>query len=153
MQGTGLKSKAIKENSQVNALSSRKPLLFLLAAFFAIVFGGLTVYSGGAVLFGDGAAREAAGDYVPFVVWFNFFSGFAYIAAGIGLLRRKGCAVKLSMLIFVATALVFGAFGLHILFDGSYEWRTVGAMVLRSAVWLAIALYSRALWKKEAGLR
>lgn len=137
----------------MNALTSRKPLLFLFAAFFAIIFGTLTVYSGGAVLFVDGAAREAAGNYIPFVLWFNFLSGFAYIAAGIGLFLWREIAVKLSMLIFVATALTFAAFGLHILFDGSYEWRTVGAMVLRSGVWLAIALYSRALWKKEANLQ
>lgn len=137
----------------MNALAPRKPLLFLFAAFFAIVFGALTVYSGGAVLFGDGAAREAAGNYIPFVLWFNFLSGFAYIVAGIGLLLWREFAVRLSMLIFVATALTFGAFGLHILFDGSFEWRTVGAMVLRSGVWLAIAFYSRALWKKETNLQ
>lgn len=134
----------------MNALTSRKPPVFLFAAFFAVVFGGLTIYSGGAVLFGDGIAREAAGNYVPFVVWFNFLSGFVYIVAGIGLFLWREFAVKLSMFIFLATALVFAAFGLHILFDGSYEWRTVGAMALRSGVWLAIALYSRALWKKEA---
>lgn len=137
----------------MNAQTSRKPLLLLFAAFFAVVFGALTVYSGGAVLFGDGAARVAAGNYVPFVVWFNFLSGFAYIVAGIGLFLWRGFAVHLSMLIFVTTALVFGVFGFHIVFDGSYEWRTVGAMALRSGVWLAIALYSRALWKREANLR
>lgn len=153
MQGTGLKPKAIKKIRQMNAQTSRRPLLFLFAASFAVIFGGLTVYSGGAVLFDDGAAREAAGNYVPFVVWFNFLSGFAYIVAGIGLLLWREFAVKLSMFIFVATALAFAAFGLHILFDGSYEWRTVGAMVLRSAVWLAIALYSHALWKKETNLQ
>ncbi|MFK5978758.1 MAG: hypothetical protein QM488_07730 [Rhizobiaceae bacterium] len=134
----------------MNALTSRKPPVFLFTAFFIVVFGGLTIYSGGAVLFGDGIAREAAGNYVPFVVWFNFLSGFVYIVAGIGLFLWREFAVNLSMFIFLATALVFAAFGLHILFDGSYEWRTVGAMALRSGVWLAIALYSRALWKKEA---
>lgn len=30
---------------------------------------------GGQVPFGGGAARVAAGDYSPFVVWFNFLAG------------------------------------------------------------------------------
>ena len=51
----------------------------------ATVFGLLTIKEGGTVLFGDEAARTAAGNYVPFVLWFNFVSGFAYIIAGVGL--------------------------------------------------------------------
>ncbi len=38
----------------------------------AVVFGLLTIKSGGSVLFVDGIAREDAGNYVPFVLWFNF---------------------------------------------------------------------------------
>ena len=36
-----------------------------------------------------GAARQAAGHYVPFVLWFNFLAGFAYIVAGVGLWMRR----------------------------------------------------------------
>ena len=45
-------------------------------AAVAVVFGALTILSGGTVLFGGDAAREAAGKVVPFVLWFNFLSGF-----------------------------------------------------------------------------
>ncbi len=31
------------------------------------------------------AARVAAGNFVPFVVWFNFLAGFVYVAAGVEL--------------------------------------------------------------------
>lgn len=48
----------------------------------AIVFGLLTIKSGGSVLFVDGTAREDAGNYVPFVLWFNFLAGFAKSRAG-----------------------------------------------------------------------
>ncbi len=41
----------------------------------AIAFGLLTLKEGGSVLFGDTAARTAAGHYVPFVLWFNFVAG------------------------------------------------------------------------------
>jgi hypothetical protein len=34
---------------------------------------------------------------------------------------------------------VFIAFGVHIFLGGAFEDRTVGAMIIRSAVWIAIA--------------
>ena len=51
----------------------------------AVGFGLLTIKEGGTILFGDAAARAAAGNYVPFVLWFNFVAGFAYVFAGIEL--------------------------------------------------------------------
>jgi hypothetical protein len=35
---------------------------------------------------------------------------------------------------------VFAAFGLHVVAGGAFEARTVGAMALRSLVWVAIAV-------------
>ena len=51
-----------------------------VAAIIAIAFGLLTLVSGGRALFG-GADMGAV---VPFVLWFNFLAGFAYVAAGLG---------------------------------------------------------------------
>ena len=119
------------------------------AAIFAIIFGALTLFSGSSVLFLDGQARADAGNYVPFVLWFNFLAGFAYIIAGIGLLMGRQYAKKLAMLIAIATILVFAAFGIHIFTGGLYESRTVGAMVLRSAVWIIISLVAANAWKKH----
>lgn len=51
------------------------------AALLAVGFGLLTLWSGGNVLFGGEDARAAAGNYVPFVVVFNFAAGFAYVLA------------------------------------------------------------------------
>lgn len=106
---------------------------------FAIFFGLLTLKEGGSVLFFDGAARKAAGNYVPFVLWFNFIAGFAYIAAGTGLWRMRRWSAYLAIFIAVSTLIVFAAFGVHVLQGGAYELRTVIAMTLRSSVWLAIA--------------
>jgi len=47
----------------------------------------------------------------------------------------------LSILIAVATLVVFGLLGLYILNAGAYETRTIAAMGLRSFVWVVIALY------------
>ena len=108
------------------------------AAAVAVLFGLLTIASGGNALFGGAAAREAAGAYVPFVLWFNFLAGFAYVAAGAGLWLGRRWATILALAIAGATLLVFAAFGIHVLNGGPYEIRTVGAMTLRTVVWMAI---------------
>lgn len=111
-----------------------------IAAVIAVLFGLLTILSGGRALFGGAAAQAAAGDAVAFVLWFNFAAGFAYVAAGIGLFLRAKWAVGTAAVIAITTLLVFAAFGVHILTGGAFETRTVGAMVLRSLVWIAIAV-------------
>jgi hypothetical protein len=117
-------------------------------ALVAGAFGALTVKEGGSVLFGSEAARLAAGQYVPFVLWFNFLAGFAYIAAGIGLWLRRRWATHLALAIAAATALVFAAFAVHILAGGAYELHTVFAMTLRTLVWSAIAAVA---WRRARG--
>ena len=108
----------------------------------AVMFGLLTIKSGGSVLFIDGAARQAAGNYVPFVLWFNFLAGFVYIIAGAGLWMQKQWAAKLSALIVVATLIVYAILGLYILGGGLYEMRTVIAMSFRSIIWVFIAIFA-----------
>jgi uncharacterized membrane protein (DUF2068 family) len=73
------------------------------------------------------------------VLWFNFLAGFAYVAAGVGLWRERRWAAWLALVVAAATALVFAAFGAHVLAGGEYEVRTVVAMSLRTLVWAAIA--------------
>lgn len=108
-------------------------------SLLALGFGLLTIKEGGTVLFGAEAARAAAGNFVPFVVWFNFMAGFAYVIAGIGLWWQQRWALWLAAAIAAATALVFAALGLHIYAGEAYEQRTVIAMSLRTLVWLTIA--------------
>ena len=110
-----------------------------LAAVVAVAFGLLTIKEGGTILFGDEAARAAAGNYVPFVLWFNFMAGFAYVIAGAGLWMRQRWAAWLAVAIVAATALAFAAFGAHVVSGGAYEQRTLIAMSLRTLVWAAIA--------------
>lgn len=108
-----------------------------VAAVVAVVFGAVTVFAGGNVLFGSGA--KAAGNYVPFVVWFNFFAGFAYVAAGVGLWKARPWATAFALGLAVLTALVFAAFGVYAGSGGAYEPRTVAAMAVRTALWTFIA--------------
>lgn len=114
----------------------------------AVGFGLLTLREGGMTLGGDEDAVKAAGNYVPFVLWFNFLAGFAYVVAGIGLWLGRRWAARLAIGIAVATTITFAAFGLHVYSGGAFEMRTVVAMSLRTAVWAVIATAS---WRLLSG--
>ena len=120
-------------------------------ALVAIVFGALTLKEGGDVLFGGDAARAAAGNYVPFVLWFNFLAGCAYVAAGVGLWLRRRWAWLMAAAIFIATLVVFATLAAHIFLGGSYEARTLVAMSLRTIVWGVIAWFAHQVLNKPTG--
>ncbi len=122
--------------------NKRSPGIWIVS-FVAIAFGLLTLKEGGLTLFGPPQYAEAAGNYVPFVLWFNFIAGFFYILAGVCIFRQRQAGAILSMLIASLTVIVFGAFAVHIALDGAYEQRTLIAMSVRSLVWIAIAIFAR----------
>ncbi|APO85638.1 MULTISPECIES: hypothetical protein [Paracoccaceae] len=121
-------------------MASKRNTSLMVAAIVALAFGALTVLSGGRALFGSAEAQAAVGNAVPFVLWFNFLAGFAYILAGIGLFLRHSPAVWISIGIFASTALVALAFAVHMMQGGAFEMRTVGAMILRTGVWAGISV-------------
>lgn len=124
----------------------KRPVWVWVTSIIAVVFGVMTIKSGGSVLFFDGEARRAAGNYVDFVLWFNFIAGFFYVATGIGIWLQKSWALAASITIAVLTLLVFGAFGFHVFLGGEYEQRTVVAMSMRTLVWAAIVVIS---WRRR----
>lgn len=109
-------------------------------AVAATIFGMLTVASGARALFGDAAARAAAGNVVGYVLWFNFLAGFAYVFAGIGLWHAQRWAAMLAIALALATALIATAFGFHVRGGGAHEMRTVGALALRVGFWAVVGL-------------
>lgn len=113
------------------------------AALLAMIFGVMTIVSGGSVLFGGEAVQAQAGDIVPLVVWFNFVAGFAYVAAGIGIWKQIPWAHPLSVTIAVATLAVAGIFAGIILTGTAFEMRTVAALILRFSVWVGISALIR----------
>ena len=116
-----------------------RPRWAIAAALIAVVFGIVTIFVGGKTLFGGAEEWAAAGNIVPFVLWFNFIAGFAYVIVSFGLFLWKRWAAQLSVAIAAATVAVFIAFGIHIFLGGAFEGRTVGVMVIRSVVWIVIA--------------
>ena len=126
----------------MTSMKSDRSIGIWIITVIAVAFGLLTIKSGGSVLFVDGTFREEMGNYVPFVVWFNFLAGFVYLIAGGGLWMQKHWAVWISIFVVVATLVVFALLGLHILNGGMYELRTVVAMSLRTVVWALIAMFA-----------
>lgn len=119
--------------------------LQFVAGGAAVVFGVLTLVSGGRALFGG----VDMGAVVPFVLWFNFLAGFAYVAGGLLLWRGRRLALPAALAILIATAAVFAAFGWHAASGGAYETRTLGAMILRTAFWAAMAWAAQAVSKAD----
>ena len=111
-------------------------------AYAAIVFGIVTVFTGGRALFGSLESRAEYGKVVPFVLWFNFLAGPVYFVTGVGLLLWKRWAVRISLFLAVSTTLVFVAFGVHVIGGGAFEKRTIGALMLRSLFWIAVTIVS-----------
>ena len=126
--------------SIIGRCDGRPPRWATILALVATIFGIVTIIVGGKTLLGGTEARTAAGNIVPFVLWFNFVAGFAYVIAGVGLFLWKRWAAHLSAAIAAATIVVFVAFAIHIFLGGAFETRTVGAMIIRSVVWIVIAV-------------
>jgi hypothetical protein len=124
----------IKENE-------KQSVFLRILGIVAILFGIMTLKSGGATLFIDGATREASGNFVPFVVWSNFLMGFAYISAGIGIWLNKNWTKSLTISIVSITVLTFIVFGVHILMDGIFELKTVKVMTFRSLFWIFALIF------------
>lgn len=122
------------------------PLWIKIVAVITTLFGLATIKEGGTVLFTE-EGRIAAGHFVPFVLWFNFIAGFAYVVASIALFKLKSCAKRLSAVIAITTSITFIFFGIHILNGGEYEMRTIAAMTIRSTLWISITV---ALFRSNA---
>lgn len=117
-------------------------------AVIALIFGVATLLSGGGVLFGPQETRESAGNYVGFVVWFNFLAGGVYVAAAVGLWLRQTWSAQLAGLIAATTAVVALGFAVLVLRGAAFEMRTVGALALRFAFWAAVALLAHRATRK-----
>ncbi len=141
------------DQNPVYASSTKRPRWPLILATIAIVFGLASIVSGGRVLFGAPESRAAAGDVVLFVLWFNFLTGFVYVAAGVGLMQWRRWGGQLSLLLAVSILVTSAFFANHVMSGGAYEMRTVMAMLLRSVLWVTIAILAclklNCLWRRS----
>lgn len=116
-----------------------------LTGGLAVAFGVATLVEGGHVLFGSAASQAEAGNVVPFILLFNFGAAFAYVLCGMATVAGRPWAVWVARALAVTTLVMFAAFGVHVLQGSAYEIRTVAAMSVRSAFWVAQGLILPAL--------
>lgn len=119
-----------------------------IAGAAAIAFGLLTLISGGSALFG----AVDMGAVVPFVLWFNFLAGFAYVIGGLLLMTGHRLALPVALTILIATATVFAVFGWRVFAGDAFEMRTVGAMTLRTLFWAAMVWVAMKAWGRKSRL-
>ncbi len=108
----------------------------------AILFGVVTLISGGNALFVLHWAADPKSQVVPFVLYFNFTAGFAYIVAGAGLALRRPWVPLFAAAIAASTIIVFVVLGIWIAVGNAYEARTIAAMSLRTVFWLGVTAVS-----------
>jgi hypothetical protein len=102
-------------------------------------FGLLTMLAGGSVLFGPESLRQAAGDVVPFVLWFNTISGAVYVLAGFGIATDQRWGAVLARLLVVAIAIVLALFLWRVASGDAWETRTLAALLFRAVFWIVVS--------------
>ncbi len=129
-----------RDHKMPDTSNFKLPQKFIILAL--LLFGSITLFMSGSVIFDLFGIREKQGDFVPFIVWTNFICGLLYLLAGWGLLRRFRWTT--SVLVLAVMILIFGLAGLmwHISQGGAYELKTVKAMVFRILFTLAFAVFS-----------
>ena len=116
-----------------------KSTLIRIFAIFMLVIGILTLKAGGSVIL-IGTSRIAAGNYVPYVLWFNFIIGFFHIIVAVGLWFEISSSYRLPLLILLAYIVVDIFFAYHIFTGGLYELKTVVAMSFRNLTWIGATI-------------
>ena len=108
------------------------------------IFGLATLVASFSILFNIGGAQEAAGHYVPVVVWMNFFASILYLIATYGFIFRKAWTPAVLFIALVLLAVAAIGFYFHVRGGGDHEQRTIGAIVFRifvTAMLFAAARY------------
>jgi hypothetical protein len=121
---------------------NRAPRLAWVIGAVAVVFGAMNLVAGGPVVFDLGTARADHGNYVPFVLYFHFLSGFVAIPAGVGVALGRRWGAVLAVAITLGIAITGAALGIHIATGGAYELETPIATAVRLVVWLGISAFA-----------
>ncbi|MEY8020885.1 hypothetical protein AB8P51_08645 [Muriicola sp. SD30] len=105
-----------------------------------MAFALLTLFLSSSVIFDWFGIRAKEGNYVPFVVWANFFCSWLYLLAAYGFIKLRKWTHKI--LVAAALILIIALIGLffHINNGGLYETKTIGALIFRISLTLVFAL-------------
>lgn len=119
-----------------------------IMAIVLIAFATLTLFLSSSVIFDWFGIRAKEGNYVLIVVWANFISSILYLFAAYGFIKLKTWTSKpLSVSIIILTIGFIGLYA-HIIADGLYESKTIGAMLFRITLTLAFTVFAYLKFKK-----
>lgn len=127
-----------------------KKILRYLSATILIGFGLLTLFLSTSIILDLFGIRAKEGNYVLFIVWANFICSLLYLLAAYGFLKIKSWT---KLVLGIATLILIIAFislKVHISNGGMYETKTVGAMLFRTGLTLALTLIAYFAIKKNS---
>ena len=105
-------------------------------AFLLAAFGLLTLFLSASVIFDLFGISAKEGNYVLFIVWANFISGFIYLVASYGFIKNKKWTTTILGISALILINAFIGFIIYIYADGVHETKTIGAMIFRITVTL-----------------
>lgn len=113
----------------------KKAIPYILALLLS-GFGLLTLFLSSSVIFDLFEIRAQQGNYVLFVVWANFVSSLIYLIAAFGLLKSKKWTAPLLGISIIILVIAFAGLNIHASSGGTYETKTMSAMIFRITVTL-----------------
>ncbi len=103
-------------------------------ALLVVLFGAITIFAGGRVLAGSNPGYVV---FLPLLVY-NTLMGFAYVGVGIVAWRNLNFGRNGAFVIFVLNLIVLAAIGIAHAAGEAVAKDSMGAMTLRTVVWLVI---------------
>lgn len=117
---------------------------------FLCLFGVLNIFLTSSIILDLFNVRARVGNFVPFVVWINFFTGFNYVLATYGFIKLKQWTKRILIINLFILILGFIAFFFYINLGGIYKYDTIFALLFRITFTLIAILFSYSLIKKES---
>ncbi|CAN5625571.1 hypothetical protein BH10BAC5_BH10BAC5_03230 [soil metagenome] len=117
-----------------------KKILRYSSAVILLGFGLLTLFLSTSIILDLFDLRIKEGNYVLFVVWSNFISSILYLLSAYGFMKSKKWTIYLLGIASIILIVAFISLKIYISNGGVYETRTVGAMIFRTSLTVALAL-------------
>lgn len=117
-----------------------KKLLRYISALLLTGFGLLTLFLSTSIILDLFDIRVKEGNYVLFIVWTNFFCSILYLISVYGFLKMKSWTKLFLGLASIILIISFMSFLVYINTGGIYETKTIGAMIFRVVLTIALTL-------------
>ncbi|HQW11105.1 MAG TPA: hypothetical protein PLP06_03110 [Saprospiraceae bacterium] len=126
----------------------KKGLIYILVAILGL-FTLATLFMSTSVILDLFNVRAKEGNYVPFVVWANFFCSLLYLVSLYGIVTYKRWSAWLLLIATIILAATGVALNIYIKDGGIYEPKTVKAMLFRTGLTLVFTIASYFLINKN----